>query len=312
MNALGRGWTAARGFASNPKNWANMGKGFGMMGVGAGVTSGLNWAGWKMGIGGSDTYGGAGYGLFTDAVGGAVAGSRGGPLGAGIGAVSGMVMGDAWRLGTSIHDIGSAMVGDDKTRQQVSAAQQAIMRRQRAAAEAPGSAPVHRVAAIQHDDSASVARSTAAMNAADAASKRWHDFNKPKAKPIMYNGKPAAINPATGLPWSSGTDHSIESRPAHVAAAAAHAAAKPAPNNAAVMPVVRPAAVSGGGGTASGGDDTAVKNSSAALDALAGAANRVSAAFAALATRTDALFKGGGGLQFAPAGQMGGSYPGKH
>ena len=148
------------------------------------------------------------------------------------------------------------------------------------------------------------------MNAADAASKRWHDFNKPKAKPIMYNGKPAAINPATGLPWSSGTDHSIESRPAHVAAAAA---AKPAPNNAAVMPAVRPAAVSGGGGSAAGSDDTAVKNSTAALNALAGAANRVSAAFAALATRADALFKGGGnGLQFAPAGQMGGSYPGKH
>ena len=50
------------------------------------------------------------------------------------------------------------------------------------------------------------------------------------------------------------------------------------------------------------------------LDSLAGAAGRVSTAFAALATRADSLFKaqpGNNGLQFAPTGQMGGSYPGK-
>jgi len=160
-SAASQGWTVARGFASNPKNWANMGKGLGMMGVGAGVTGGLNWAGGKVGIGGSDTYGGAAYGLFTDAAGGAVAGARGGPLGAGIGAVSGMVMGDAWRLGGSIRGIGQAMVGDDKTRQQVSAAQQSLLQRQRDRAEAAPAAPQHHLTFAQHPgDAASVARST--------------------------------------------------------------------------------------------------------------------------------------------------------
>jgi hypothetical protein len=58
-------------------------------------------------------------------------------------------------------------------------------------------------------------------------------------------------------------------------------------------------------------DDTAVKNATAALNLLAAGANRVTAAFAALASRADALFNKPGGMQFAPAGQVGGWYPGK-
>ena len=79
------------------------------------------------------------------------------------------------------------------------------------------------------------------------------------------------------------------------------------------MPVARPAAAAGWR-SAGGGDNTAIQNATAALDSLAGAAGRVNTAFAALATRADALFKaepGNNGLQFAPTGQMGGSYPGK-
>ena len=312
LNAAGRGWTAARGFLSNPKSWVNMGKGLGMAGIGAGVTGGLNWAGGKMGIHGSDTYGGAAYGLFTDAVGGAVAGSRGGPLGAGIGAVGAMALGSGMRVIGGVRDLNRATFGGIQTHRQVDAAQQAMLQRQRARAEAPGPAPEHRVSPIQHPgDAASERRSAAAMAAADAASRRWHSFNAPRPKPIMgSNGLPAPINPATGLPWSSGTDHSIEGRP-HPAHAAARAAAA-APNNSAVMPVVRPAAGGGSAPAANGGDDTAIKNATAALDLLATTAGKLNTAFAALATRADALFKGGGnGLQFQPTGQMGGSYPGK-
>jgi len=289
-----------------------MGKGLGMAGIGAGVTGGLNWAGGKMGIHGSDTYGGAAYGLFTDAVGGAVAGSRGGPLGAGIGAVGAMALGSGMRVIGGVRDLNRATFGGIQTHRQVDAAQQAMLQRQRARAEAPGPAPEHRVSPIQHPgDAASERRSAAAMAAADAASRRWHSFNAPRPKPIMgSNGLPAPINPATGLPWSSGTDHSIEGRP-HPAHAAARAAAA-APNNSAVMPVVRPAAGGGSAPAANGGDDAAIKNATAALDLLTTTAGKLNTAFAALATRADALFKGGGnGLQFAPTGQMGGSYPGK-
>ena len=82
------------------------------------------------------------------------------------------------------------------------------------------------------------------------------------------------------------------------------------------MPVVRPAAGGGSALAANGGDDTAVKNATAALDLLTTTAGKLNTAFAALASRADALFKaqpglGNNGLQFAPTGQMGGSYPGK-
>ena len=52
------------------------------------------------------------------------------------------------------------------------------------------------------------------------------------------------------------------------------------------------------------------------MDLLTTTAGKLNTAFAALASRADALFKaqpglGNNGLQFAPSGQMGGSYPGK-
>jgi len=137
-----------------------------------------------------------------------------------------------------------------------------------------------------------------------------------RRKVTVSNGKPAPINPATGLPWSSGSDHSIEGR-GNIQHSTFNAqnptghSVLPAPNNAAVMPVVRPAAGSGSSPAANGGDDTAVRNATAALDLLTTTAGKLNTAFAALATRADALFKNGNGLQFAPAGQMGGSYPGK-
>jgi hypothetical protein len=70
----------------------------------------------------------------------------------------------------------------------------------------------------------------------------------------------------------------------------------------------------GGRQTAATTDDTAIKNATAALDMLTATAGKLNTAFAALATRADALFKvqpGNNGLQFAPTGQMGGSYPGR-
>ena len=114
-------------------------------------------------------------------------------------------------------------------------------------------------------------------------------------------------------------DHSIEARPhpAHVAATHAAAAGPTwAGNNSAVMPVVRPAAGGGSAPAVNGRDDTAIKNATAALDLLTTTAGKLNTAFAALASRADALFKvqpglGNNGLQFAPTGQMGGSYPGK-
>jgi hypothetical protein len=60
-----------------------------------------------------------------------------------------------------------------------------------------------------------------------------------------------------------------------------------------------------------GSDLTALKNATAALDLLAAGANRLNSAFAALASRVDGLFKNGTTLQFTPAGQTGGWYPGK-
>jgi len=325
-----RGWTAARGFISNPKNWAGMGAHLAHGAAGFGVTSGLNWAGGKMGLGSSDTYGGAAYGLFADAAGGATAGARGGPMGMAIGAVGGMAIGSTARLYGGLRDLHRATVGDDKTHQQVSVAQQAMLQRQRErvdAMEVP--APQHRLKFKSHDDDAKARKYAAAMDAADAASRRWHTRSG-QPHPIMgSNGKPAAINPATGLPWSSGQNHSIEGRgniqQPNVGLAATFNAqhpvpghpASPAPNNAAVMPVPRPAAGGGSAVAANGGDDTAIKNATAALDLLTTTAGKLNTAFAALATRADALFKAqpgrgnGNGLQFQPTGQMGGSYPGK-
>lgn len=198
---------AVRGFS-----WGGLGANLAHMGVGAGVTMGLNWAGGKINpaLGNSDTYTGAGYGLFTDAAGGAVAGARGGPLGVGIGAVSGMAIGTATRLAGGIRDIGHQWVDSDKTNQQVSRAQQELLRVQRNRAETENTPPMSRSAlpgfagaSPEYDRVAK--RADEAMAAADAAQSRWHKTSKPK-----WNEK--FTNPATGLPWSSGQDHSIEGR----------------------------------------------------------------------------------------------------
>ena len=57
----------------------------------------------------------------------------------------------------------------------------------------------------------------------------------------------------------------------------------------------------------------AVRSASAAMDQLTASSGRLQAAFESLAARTAGLFpaNGGGGLQFANAGQNGGWYPGK-
>ncbi len=57
------------------------------------------------------------------------------------------------------------------------------------------------------------------------------------------------------------------------------------------MPVARPAAGSGSSPAANGGDDTAIKNATLPLDLLTTTAGKLNTAFAALATRADALFK---------------------
>jgi len=78
---------------------------------------------------------------------------------------------------------------------------------------------------------------------------------------------------------------------------------------------VIPKAFAGGHQVSAQNDLTALKNASAALDLLAAGANRLNSAFASLASRVDGLFKNGapsgGALQFAPAGQSGGWYPGR-
>ncbi len=174
--AAAHGWTAARGFMSNPKNWANMGKGLGMGVLGAGVTGGLNWAGHKAGIGGSDTYGGAAYGLFADAAGGATMGARGGGLGMAIGAVGGMALGTGARLVGGVRDLNRATFGDIQTHRQVDAAQQAMLQRQRDRADAMVMPAPRHLKFQQHNDDAPSRKYAAAMAAADAASNRWHAF----------------------------------------------------------------------------------------------------------------------------------------
>ena len=128
----GLGWTAARGFVSNPSHWVNLGMGLAHGAAGLGVTSGLNWAGGKLNpaLGKHDTYGGAAFGLFSDAAGGAVAGARGGPMGAAIGAVGGMVMGDVTRAYGDLRDIHRNTIGAGAMHKQVEAHQQAMLRRQ--------------------------------------------------------------------------------------------------------------------------------------------------------------------------------------
>ena len=179
-NAAANGWTAARGFVSNPKNWANMGKGLGMGALGAGVTGGLNWAGGKMGVGGSDTYGGAAYGLFADAAGGATMGARGGPLGMAIGAVGGMAIGSGDASGGRRPGHWAGDVDGDKTHQQVSAAQQAMLQRQRDRVDAMVM-PAPRTLEVQatRRRRCQARKYAAAMAAADAASRRWHATTHP-------------------------------------------------------------------------------------------------------------------------------------
>jgi len=258
------------------------------------------------------------------------------------------VVGDVTRAYGDLRDIHRNTVGADAMHQQVDARQAAMLRRQRdnpkvgaeferqmaarrEAAERSRQAFDARMAALDERNAASEARDAAreaAPNLGLAAHKYQQDHEPHRAGgPIMSSatGRPAPINPATGLPWDSGRGHSLEGRPhavsvqqPNVGLASTSNAQHPTRtgNNAAVMPVMRPPAASAGG-AAGGGDNTAIQNATAALDSLAGAAGRVTTAFAALATRADALFKtqpgpGNNGLQFAPTGQMGGSYPGKH
>ena len=314
-----RGWTAARGFLSNPKSWAGLGMGLAHGAAGAGVTGALQWAGGKINpaLGKHDTYGGAAFGLFSDAAGGAVAGARGGPLAAGIGAVSGMVIGDAVRAYGDLRDIHRNTIGAGAMHKEVEAHQQVRLRRQRdnpkmgadferqMAARREAAERSHRafeahMAELDERNTASEARQA-------ATEKRYGP--KPGHRESEINrGHTLSPHEVGRMVGRAGLTHA---EPVHAAHAAAHA---PAPNNAAVMPMPGVENNCGGRQTAATTDDTAIKNATAALDMLTATAGKLNTAFAALATRADALFKvqpGNNGLQFAPTGQMGGSYPGR-
>jgi hypothetical protein len=312
---------------SNPATWANIGKNIGTMGIGAGVTGGLNWAGGKVGLGGHDTYRGAAFGLFSDAAGGAVAGSRGGPMGAAIGAVSGMVMGDAMRAYGDLRDIHRNTIGAGAMHKQVEAHQQALLQRQR---DNPHTADLDRQMATRRESAsqshAAFEARMAALDERNAASEARQAATEKRYGPKPGHRESEIIRGHTLSPHEVGRmvglvgvtiPNTHPAHPAHAAHAAAHPAA---PNNAAVTPVVRPSSASATEGRPSaGGDDTAIKNATAALDLLTTTAGKLNTAFAALAARADSMFKaqpgrgnGGNGLQFQPTGQMGGSYPGKH
>jgi hypothetical protein len=317
------GWTAARGFMSNPATWANIGKNIGTMGIGAGVTGGLNWAGGKVGLNQHDTYGGTAFGLFSDAAGGAVMGARGGAMGAAIGAVSGMVLGDAGRAYGDLRDIHKNTIGAGAMHKQVEAHQQALLQRQRENPHMGGDferqMATRREAASQSH--AAFDARMAALDERNAASEARQAATEKRYGPKPGHRESEIIRGHTLSPHEVGRmvgragvtiPNTHPAHPAHAAHAAAHPAA---PNNAAMMPVARPAASGGGSASAAanGGDDAAIKNATAALDLLTTTAGKLNTAFAALAARADSMFKGGGnGLQFAPTGQMGGSYPGKH
>lgn len=217
---LQTGWTAARGFLSDPKNWAGLGANLAHGAAGAGVTTGLNWAGGKLNsaLRNSDTYGGAAFGLFSDAAGGAVAGARGGPLGAGIGAVSDMVIGDAARIYGNLRDIHRATVGDDKTHQQVDAAQQALLQRQRQRVDARVTESPHPSAAAQAFDarfqgqgdhiSASEAQQAKTEELLARLNKQREGWTAKPNQPL-----PANINPATGQRWGQSDGERRRSHP---------------------------------------------------------------------------------------------------
>ena len=305
--------------------------------AGAGVTGGLNWLGGKLNpaLRHSDTYGGAAFGLFSDAAGGAVAGARGGPLGAGIGAVSGMVIGDAARIYGNLRDIHRNTIGDDALHQQVSAHQSALLKaqsdnpkvggdferqmaaRREAAARSRQAFDAH-MAALDEKISASEGRDKARERAAaerNAARQREADAARWKRTPI---------NSATGLPYDSGRTHSLEGRPPGTTGPRTTRPQTQTGTNGnhgtnATMPPTHmptsppPGRTSAwqGGNQFTGGDDTAVRSAAAALDALTASSGRLQTAFEGLAGRVDTLFRQTPTLNFTPSGQQGGWYPGR-
>jgi hypothetical protein len=250
-------------------------------------------------------------------------GARGGAMGAAIGAVSGMVLGDAGRAYGDLRDIHKNTIGAGAMHKQVEAHQQALLQRQRENPHMGGDferqMATRREAASQSH--AAFDARMAALDERNAASEARQAATEKRYGPKPGHRESEIIRGHTLSPHEVGRmvgragvtiPNTHPAHPAHAAHAAAHPAA---PNNAAMMPVARPAASGGGSASAAanGGDDAAIKNATAALDLLTTTAGKLNTAFAALAARADSMFKGGGnGLQFAPTGQMGGSYPGKH
>ena len=321
LNAAGR-------LATNPRTWANVGAHAGMGLTGIGVTGGLNWLGGKVNpkLGSSDNYAGAAYGLGTDAAGGAVAGMRAGPIGAAVGAVSGMVIGDAVRYYQVLRDI--HRIKDDSWRQQVSAAQSAILRRQsenpRLGSEYEQMMATRRASAARdHQEfeakmAAIEARSATTDARIKALNQKSVDWLHPDAVSRMNDNVIRVYKMPDGHYaqfWNGETTPHVSEKPknkvqgferggytgdgpSNQVAGVVHKGEYVIPKDLAV-------------GHQGGNSLTALKNAAVALDLLAEGAHRLNSSFAALASRVDGLFKNRPALQFTPAGQNGGWYPGK-
>jgi TP901 family phage tail tape measure protein len=334
---MGRGASGALGrMAMNPKTWMNLGKGVGVGMLGGGVTSGLNWVGGRMSpnLRGSDTYGGAAFHVLSDAAGGAVAGARGGPLGMEIGAVSGMVIGDVARYYSALRDIHQNTYGAS-WRKGVDANLAARLQRQ---ADNPSAGDDferqmagRREAAARERNSfdAKLAALDAKIAESEARSaKTMHQKSVDWAHPDAVSRMDENVIRVYKMPdgkyaqfWNGETSPHIPDKPkTRVQGFEQGGYTGDGPSNEVAGVVHRgefviPKAFAGGHQVSAQNDLTALKNASAALDLLAAGANRLNSAFASLASRVDGLFKNGapsgGALQFAPAGQSGGWYPGR-
>jgi hypothetical protein len=271
--------------------------------VGGAVTGGLNWLGGKMGLGGSDTYGGAAYGLFSDAAGGAVAGARGGLIGAGIGAVSGMVMGDVARGYSSLRNIYQNTTGAGAMHKQVEAAQEALLLRGHSDSAFEGATVARREAHAREQQrfdarqQAAETRLAAGLKGDQALFAKSDELHR-RQLAIFHPQQPqhSATHHPTTVHRVMGHGHAAQQSPVvqtHPAVAAAAAATSTA---------------TGGGG---GGNDAAVRSAAASLDALAAASGRLQTAFEGLAGRVAVMFKASPSLNLTKDGQQGGWYPGR-
>jgi TP901 family phage tail tape measure protein len=330
-------WSGVMRWGADPEHWMTAGKDLGTGLAGGAVTGGLNWLGSRMNtrMGSSDHYGGAAYGLFTDAAGGAVAGSRGGPMGAAIGAVSGMVTGDVARYYHELRELHQNTRGAARFHHEVAEHQAALQRQQR---EHPKlGADFYQQRALQSEaharDTAAFEAKMAALNQEIGASTRKADAAVKRADQGVDWAHPAGVSRGDGhvirtykMPdgrYAQFVDGSLtpEYAPAKKKAPGfedgGYTGDGPSNQVAGVVHkgeyVLSKKQLAAQGPARTGsGDLSVLTNATEALSALAGAANTVNAAFAALAARTEALFRGGGGggMQFQTPGQVGGWSPG--